>query len=54
MDGLWKPTKAGLGMGHVFDVLNGLYGDGASEGAYWTPDKTKREVRKIEKIITED
>lgn len=27
-DGLWKPTKDGLGMGHVFDVLNGLYGDG--------------------------
>lgn len=27
-DGLWKPTKEGLGMGHVFDVLNGLYGDG--------------------------
>lgn len=28
-DGLWKPTKEGLGMGHVFDVLNGLYEDGA-------------------------
>lgn len=27
-DGLWRPTKEGLGMGHVFDVLNGLYGDG--------------------------
>lgn len=27
-DGLWKPTKEGLGMGHVFDVMNGLYGDG--------------------------
>lgn len=27
-DGLWKPTKEGLGMGHVFDVLSGLYGDG--------------------------
>lgn len=27
-DGLWKPRKEGLGMGHVFDVLNGLYGDG--------------------------
>lgn len=27
-DGLWKPTKEGLGMGHVFDVLNGLFGDG--------------------------
>ena len=31
-----------------------LHGYGASEGAYWKPDKTKREVRKIEKIITED
>ena len=28
-----------------------LHGYGASEGAYWTPDKTKREVRKIKKII---
>lgn len=27
-DGLWKPTKEGIGMGHVFDVLNELYGDG--------------------------
>lgn len=27
-DGLWKPTKEGLGMGHVFDVMNGMYGDG--------------------------
>ena len=27
-DGLWKPNKDGLGMGHVFDVLNELYGDG--------------------------
>lgn len=26
-DGLWKPTNEGLGMGHVFDVLNGLYGE---------------------------
>lgn len=26
MDGLWKPTKDGLGMRHVFDVLNELYG----------------------------
>lgn len=24
-DGLWKPTKEGLGMGHVFDTLNDLY-----------------------------
>lgn len=24
-DGLWKPTKDGLGMGYVFDVLNDLY-----------------------------
>lgn len=27
-DGLWKPSKDGLGMGHVFDELNKLYGDG--------------------------
>lgn len=27
-DGLWKPTKEGLGMQHVFDELNKLYGDG--------------------------
>lgn len=26
-DGLWKPTKDGLGMKHVFDVLNSLYGE---------------------------
>lgn len=26
-DGLWKPNKDGLGMGHVFDELNKLYGD---------------------------
>ena len=26
-DGLWKPTKEGLGMKHVFDELNKLYGD---------------------------
>lgn len=25
IDGLWKPNKDGLGMGHVFDVLNELY-----------------------------
>ncbi len=25
-DGLWKPTKEGLGMKHVFDTLNELYG----------------------------
>ena len=25
--GKWKPSKSGLGMGHVFDVLNSLYGD---------------------------
>ena len=30
-----------------------LHGYGASDGAYWTPDKTKREVRKIEKITKE-
>ena len=27
-DGIWKPNKKGLGMGHVFDELNKLYGDG--------------------------
>lgn len=26
VDGLWKPNKDGLGMGHVFDTLNDLYG----------------------------
>lgn len=25
-EGIWKPNKDGLGMGHVFDVLNDLYG----------------------------
>lgn len=25
--GMWQPSKEGLGMGHVFDVLNGIYGD---------------------------
>lgn len=27
-DGIWQPNKQGLGMGHVFDELNRLYGDG--------------------------
>ena len=27
-DGLWVPNKEGLGMGHVFDTLNKIYGDG--------------------------
>ena len=27
-DGLWKPNKQGLGMGHVFDELNKIYGEG--------------------------
>lgn len=27
IDGLWKPNKEGLGMGHVFDVLNRIYGN---------------------------
>lgn len=27
-DGIWKPNKQGLGMGHVFDELNKIYGDG--------------------------
>lgn len=26
--GVWKPNKQGLGMGHVFDELNKIYGDG--------------------------
>ena len=26
--GVWQPNKEGLGMGHVFDELNRLYGDG--------------------------
>ena len=27
-DGIWRPNKQGLGMGHVFDELNKIYGDG--------------------------
>lgn len=27
-DGIWRPDSSGLGMGHVFDVLNSIYGDG--------------------------
>ena len=26
-DGLWKPNKEGLGLGHVFDELNAIYGE---------------------------
>lgn len=26
-NGVWKPNKEGLGMGHVFDELNEIYGD---------------------------
>jgi 3'-phosphoadenosine 5'-phosphosulfate sulfotransferase (PAPS reductase)/FAD synthetase len=26
-NGIWKPDNKGLGMGHVFDVLNSLYGE---------------------------
>lgn len=26
-DGIWKPNSEGLGMGHVFDELNELYGE---------------------------
>lgn len=26
--GIWQPSKDGLGMGHVFDELNAIYGDG--------------------------
>ena len=28
VDGIWKPNSEGLGMGHVFDELNKIYGDG--------------------------
>lgn len=27
-EGIWKPSKEGLGMGHVFDEMNRIYGDG--------------------------
>lgn len=27
VDGVWRPNKQGLGMGHVFDELNKIYGD---------------------------
>ena len=27
-NGIWKPNKQGLGMGHVFDELNEIYGEG--------------------------
>lgn len=27
-NGIWKPNKDGLGMKHVFDELNKIYGDG--------------------------
>lgn len=27
VDGVWQPSKEGLGMGHVFDELNKIYGD---------------------------
>lgn len=30
-DGIWRPNKDGLGMGHVFDELNKIYGDGFIE-----------------------
>ena len=26
-DGMWKPNKQGLGMRHVFEALNKIYGD---------------------------
>lgn len=26
-DGVWQPNKQGLGMGHVFDELNNIYGE---------------------------
>jgi 3'-phosphoadenosine 5'-phosphosulfate sulfotransferase (PAPS reductase)/FAD synthetase len=28
VDGLWQPNKDGLGMKHVFDELNKIYGEG--------------------------
>lgn len=28
VDGVWMPSKKGLGMGHVFDELNKIYGEG--------------------------
>lgn len=28
IDGVWQPNKKGLGMGHIFDELNKIYGDG--------------------------
>lgn len=28
VDGVWQPSKEGLGMGHVFDELNKIYGEG--------------------------
>jgi hypothetical protein len=27
VDGVWKPNKQGLGMSHVFDEINKIYGD---------------------------
>lgn len=27
-DGIWQPNKQGLGMGHVFEALNQIYGEG--------------------------
>ena len=26
-DGLWKPTKEGLGLGYIFDRINEIYGE---------------------------
>lgn len=28
VDGIWQPNEKGLGMGHVFDELNKIFGDG--------------------------
>lgn len=28
VNGVWQPSKEGLGMGHIFDELNKIYGDG--------------------------
>jgi 3'-phosphoadenosine 5'-phosphosulfate sulfotransferase (PAPS reductase)/FAD synthetase len=27
VNGVWQPSKSGLGMGHVFDQLNAVYGE---------------------------
>ena len=46
-DRIWKPSKQGLGMGHVFDELNKLYGDGFIKYQEASKD-TRRSIRRIE------